>query len=275
MRVPGISRMFGARSSSQASATCTGVAPSRAASERPARDRRAPRRTPPGRPSGQNGTNAMSRAAHSRGRRGDRWSARLKRFCTQTISVWARPAAGAVGATLLSPMPSISPSSRAATSAASWLSNRSGPGSRTASSRRRRFTAASRSTPSVARLSSIPGAQLVGLVEAQQRAGRVAAARPTLLTIARLVRVGVQRLADELVDDVGPVVLRGVDVVDADRDGRAEYPQRVVAIARRPEDPVAGELHGAVPGPAHAPRAEREGPAERALLRLPSPAQAP
>ncbi len=42
-------------------------------------------------------------------------------------------------------------------------------------------------------------------------------------------------------------------------DGRA---QRLVAIQRRPEDPVAGELYRAVPGPAHAPRAERERPAE-------------
>lgn len=81
---------------------------------------------------------------------------------------------------------------------------------------------------------------------------------------AQVVRIGVQRLADEFVHRAGPVVLRGVDVVHPGRDGRTEYPQRLVAIPRRPEDPVAGELHRAVPGPVHAPRAEREGPAERA-----------
>jgi hypothetical protein len=45
-------------------------------------------------------------------------------------------------------------------------------------------------------------------------------------------------------------------------DGRVQHPQRLVAIPRRPEDPVAGQLHRAVPGSAHAPRAKREGPAE-------------
>jgi hypothetical protein len=45
-------------------------------------------------------------------------------------------------------------------------------------------------------------------------------------------------------------------------DRRAQHPQCLVAVARRPEDPVAGELHRAVPGPVHPPRAEREGPAE-------------
>jgi hypothetical protein len=56
-------------------------------------------------------------------------------------------------------------------------------------------------------------------------------------------------------------VLRGADVVHPGGDGRAQHPQRLVAIPRRPEDPVAGKLHRAVPGPAHAPRAERDGPA--------------
>jgi hypothetical protein len=35
-----------------------------------------------------------------------------------------------------------------------------------------------------------------------------------------------------------------------------------VAMARRPEDSVAGELHRAVPGPAYPPGAKREGPSE-------------
>jgi len=81
------------------------------------------------------------------------------------------------------------------------------------------------------------------------------------------VAIGVQRLADELVHRARPVVLRRVDVIDSGRDGRAQHRQRLLAVARRPEDPVAGQLHGAVPGPAHPPRAERKGPAE--LLPVP------
>jgi hypothetical protein len=73
---------------------------------------------------------------------------------------------------------------------------------------------------------------------------------------------GVQRLADELVHRARSVVLRGVDVIHSGRDHRAQYPQRLLAIARRPEDPVAGELHRAVPGPSHARRAECEAPAK-------------
>jgi len=50
----------------------------------------------------------------------------------------------------------------------------------------------------------------------------------------------VQRLADQFVHRARPVELRGVDVVHPGRDGRAQHPQRLVAIPRRPEDPVAG-----------------------------------
>jgi hypothetical protein len=55
----------------------------------------------------------------------------------------------------------------------------------------------------------------------------------------------VQRLADELVGDVGPVVLRGVNVVHAQLHGAAQHIQRLAAITRRPPDTRAGQLHGA------------------------------
>ena len=56
---------------------------------------------------------------------------------------------------------------------------------------------------------------------------------------------GCSAVADELVGDVGPVVLGRVDVVDAELDGAAQDGDRRGAVARRPEDARARELHGA------------------------------
>jgi hypothetical protein len=47
-------------------------------------------------------------------------------------------------------------------------------------------------------------------------------------------------------------------VVHPGLDRRPQDPQRLVTVSRRPEDPVTGELHRAVPSPAHAPLTERE-----------------
>ena len=46
----------------------------------------------------------------------------------------------------------------------------------------------------------------------------------------QIVRIGVQRLADELVGDVRAVEVAGVDVVDAARDRLAQHGERGVAI---------------------------------------------
>jgi hypothetical protein len=62
------------------------------------------RRAAPGTPSGQNGTNAMPRASHSVRTSRDRWSATLKRFCTQTISVCATARSRCRREMLLSPI---------------------------------------------------------------------------------------------------------------------------------------------------------------------------
>ena len=163
--------------------------------------------------------------------------------------------------TLLSPMPSISPSSRACGQRRELDVEPLARGL----GRVRHAQVHGRQPPGAERGEVVLDAlaQLVRFVEPQQRAAGVAAGGH-LADDRQVVRIGVQRLADELVHRAGPVVLRGVDVVHPGRDGRTEYPQRLVAIPRRPEDPVAGELHRAVPGPVHAPRAEREGPAERA-----------
>ncbi len=108
-------------------------------------------------------------------------------------------------------------------------------------------------------------AQLVRVVEAHQCA-TVVAAGGDLAHDRQARRVGVQRLPDELVDRAGTVVLGGVDVVYPGGDRRPQHPQRLVAIPRRPEVPVAGQLHRAVSGTVHAPRAEREGAAQRRLV---------
>src|SRR5206468_10282225 len=58
--------------------------------------------------------------------------------------------------------------------------------------------------------------------------------------------IGVQGLANDLVGDVGPVVVAGIDVVDAGGDGVAEDAHGGFGIARRTPDLGAGELHGSV-----------------------------
>ena len=68
-----------------------------------------------------------------------------------------------------------------------------------------------------------------------------------------------QRLADDLVGDVRPVEVAGVDVVDAARDRLAQHGEGRVTVLGRAEDAGSGELHGAVAEPLHGAVAEREG----------------
>ena len=65
-----------------------------------------------------------------------------------------------------------------------------------------------------------------------------------------------QRFVDELVGDVGTVVLGGVDMVDPELHRPAQHGQRLLAVTGRPEHPRAGELHGTEPHATH--RASRE-----------------
>src|SRR4029079_16123598 len=57
--------------------------------------------------------------------------------------------------------------------------------------------------------------------------------------------IRVERLANELVDGVGAVVLGGVDVIDAELDRAAQDGAGGGGGARRPEDARARELHRA------------------------------
>ena len=50
---------------------------------------------------------------------------------------------------------------------------------------------------------------------------------------------------DELIRDVGTVVLRRVDVIDAEFHGAPQNRNGLAAVFRRPEHPGTWQLHGA------------------------------
>ena len=74
----------------------------------------------------------------------------------------------------------------------------------------------------------------------------------------KVVGIGMQRLPDQLVRDVGTVIVAGVDVIDPARDRLAQHPNCAVGVLRRPEYARAGELHGAIAEAVHEPVAERK-----------------
>ena len=61
-----------------------------------------------------------------------------------------------------------------------------------------------------------------------------------------VVGVRVQRLAQQLLGHERPVGVGGVEEGDAELDGAAQHPQRLVAVRGLAPDALAGELHGAV-----------------------------
>ena len=67
-----------------------------------------------------------------------------------------------------------------------------------------------------------------------------------------------QRRADQLVCDVGAIIIAGVDMVYALGDCCAQHGQRRVTIFGRAKHAGAGELHGAIAQPLHHAVAERE-----------------
>ena len=95
---------------------------------------------------------------------------------------------------------------------------------------------------------------------------RALAREPAALVVAegadlghqhQAVGVGVQRLADQLIRNVGSVVLSCVDVVDAQLDGAPQNSNGLVVVARRPHDAGAGELHRTEPDAVHSEGAKR------------------
>ncbi len=75
------------------------------------------------------------------------------------------------------------------------------------------------------------------------------------------VGVGVERLVDEILADLGPVRVGGVDQVDTEVDRTSEDADAVVAVGRLAPDPGAGELHGAEAEAVHGVAPEVERPA--------------
>ena len=66
-----------------------------------------------------------------------------------------------------------------------------------------------------------------------------------MLTSARSVRVGVQRLADQFVGHIRPIELGGVDVIDAEFDGPPEHRSASARSRGGPEHAGTGQLNGA------------------------------
>jgi hypothetical protein len=93
------------------------------------------------------------------------------------------------------------------------------------------------------------------VLDALPQLGRALSGQPPALIVAaradlgdepQSLGVGIQRLADQFVDDVGAIELRGVDVVDAELDGAAQDRAGLVGITGRAEHAGTRELHGAV-----------------------------
>src|SRR5690606_19289751 len=89
------------------------------------------------------------------------------------------------------------------------------------------------------------GAQLLGRARVRPAAVLVAHRADLGDDVDAVVRR--EGLADDLVDDVRAVEVRGVDVVHPGLDGRAQHADRLVPVGRGPPDARAGELHGAEP----------------------------
>jgi hypothetical protein len=61
-----------------------------------------------------------------------------------------------------------------------------------------------------------------------------------------MVGIRMERLADQMVGVVGPIIVAGVDMIDAARDRLAQYRDRAGVVLRRPEDALSRKLHRAV-----------------------------
>lgn len=102
-------------------------------------------------------------------------------------------------------------------------------------------------------------AREVGRGERRVPRGIVAAHGADLGHDHQPVGIGMERLVDELVGDVGAVEIAGVDVIDAPRHRLAQHGERTLAIPRRTEDTRPRELHRAIAQAFHGSVAETEG----------------
>src|SRR3954468_1608818 len=150
----------------------------------------------------------MSRSAQKRSTSSSSRSMKLYAFWTSPRSTVSSAAATSSTVALLSPIDSILPSSlRAASSPSCSLI---GMPAR-AGGHQAQVHEGERVEPQCPQVGLDPGPQLVGTLGGQDPAA-VVAARADLRDEPQVRRVRVQHVADELVDGVGAVVLRGVDV---------------------------------------------------------------
>ena len=94
----------------------------------------------------------------------------------------------------------------------------------------------------------------LGRLVVDQHSARLVPARANLADQGETLGVGIQRLSDELICDIGTVVLGSVDVIDAEFDGAAEYGNCGISVARRSEHPRTRKLHRAEPDARHSCR---------------------
>jgi hypothetical protein len=80
--------------------------------------------------------------------------------------------------------------------------------------------------------------------------------------------VGVERLGDQLLADLGTIGVGSVDQVDAELDGALENRNRAVVVGRRPPDSLPGDPHCPVAEPSHLEVAEAEGAGRLVAERL-------
>ena len=121
----------------------------------------------------------------------------------------------------------------------------------------RRLTAASCSVPRVRRLASRSARSSAGAVDRQPGAHVVAPAAD-LADQCQVVGVRVQRLTNEFVGHVRAVVLRGVDVVDAEFHRPPQHGNGFIVVTGRPEDTGPGQLHRTEAHPVDVERAKRK-----------------
>ena len=192
-----------------------------------------------------------------------RW-ARLYRFCTHTIGAIACASATCSAVALLTPRCRIRPCRWSSTSVSNGSASE--PGWGPSASPSRRLTRSSTSRPRFSRFSwtarrRSSGSRAGGQPPCWSRVGA------DLGHDVQRFGVGVQRFTDQLVGDVWPVGVAGVDVGDAEVDGLAQDGERAVVVGGRPHDPGAGELHGAVAEPGDGQVAQRPGAAGKGTWR--------
>ena len=237
--VPGIGSITGERRSSQASASCAGVAP---CSARDRRERAAGLGQLAGgqrEPRDERDALALAVVQHVLGAAVGQVVAGSARRRSAAIS-----RAASICATLTSdsPMCRILPSSCSAPSSPSWSS------SGTFGSMRCSWSRSMRSRPRWRRLSSTCWRRYSGRPDRPPLA-RALPGEPGLGRDDQVIGVRVQGLADQLLGDERAVRVGGVDERHAELDGAAQHPDRLVGVGRVAPDARAGQLHRAVTEP--------------------------